>query len=252
MHQAGPQTADQAGIPQHVAVIMDGNGRWARSRNLPRNAGHRAGVKRARAVVEACGRRGVTTLTLFAFSSENWRRPASEVGMLMKLFVDALQREVRTLDENGVRLRFIGERESLAPQLQDKVGEAEAMTAHNEGLNLVIAVAFGGRWDIVNSARSLAADLAAGKISVAEIDETRFAANLALGELPDVDLLVRTGGERRISNFLLWQLAYAELYFTDCLWPDFEDADLDEALAFYAARQRRFGLTPEQASGATA
>lgn len=250
MNDAGSKTVDGAKVPRHVAVIMDGNGRWAKRRGLPRSAGHRSGVQRARAVVESCGRRGVTTLTLFAFSSENWRRPESEVGMLMKLFVEALQREVNTLDENGVRLRFVGDRQSLGTQLQAQVQAAEAQTAHNEGLDLVIAVAYGGRWDISRAARQLAGDAAQGRIEPEAIDESAVAGRLALAGLPDVDLLVRTGGERRISNFLLWQLAYAELYFTDCLWPDFRDPDLDQALAFYAARQRRFGQTPEQASEA--
>lgn len=252
MTQTGLHSADNADVPKHVAVIMDGNGRWAKQRGQRRSAGHQAGVKRARAIVEACGRRGVTTLSLFAFSSENWRRPDSEVGMLMKLFVEALQREVRTLDENGVRLRFIGERDSLAKPLQAQVRDAEALTAHNEGLNLIIAVAYGGRWDIVSAARRLAAEVETGKIRSVDIDEQRFASTLSLSALPDVDLLIRTGGEQRISNFLLWHLAYAELYFTDCLWPDFDAADLDSALAFYGARQRRFGMTPEQAGGVSA
>lgn len=250
MTNAGFKTDDPANIPRHVAVIMDGNGRWAKRRSLPRSAGHRAGVKRARAIVESCGRRGVTTLSLFAFSSENWRRPESEVGMLMKLFVEALQREVKTLDENGVRLRFVGDRQSLGTELQAQVRDAEQLTEHNEGLDLVIAVAYGGRWDIGRAARRLGAEVAAGQLEANAIDEEAVAERLALAGLPDVDLMVRTGGERRISNFLLWQLAYAELYFTDCLWPDFGDSDLDAALAFYAARQRRFGLTPEQAKEA--
>lgn len=252
MTQAGHQSAENEPIPRHVAVIMDGNGRWAKRRGLPRSAGHQAGVKRARAIVEACGRRGVTTLSLFAFSSENWRRPESEVGMLMKLFVDALQREVRTLDENGVRLRFIGERDDLAAPLQAQVREAEALTEHNEGLNLIIAVAYGGRWDIVNAARRLADSVSKGELQSSDINDETFGRALSLGALPDVDLLVRTGGEQRISNFLLWHLAYAELYFSDSLWPNFDAKDLDDALAFYAARQRRFGLTPEQTGGISA
>lgn len=244
-----PEQKNLSAVPRHVAVIMDGNGRWALRRGLPRSAGHRAGVKRARAIVEACGRRGVTTLTLFAFSSENWRRPESEVGLLMKLFVEALQREVKTLDENGVRLRFVGDRGALTPALQQQMHQAEALTAHNEGLNLVIAVAYGGRWDLTNAVRKLAARVAAGELLPDAVDEATVAAELALGGLPEVDLLVRTGGERRVSNFLIWHLAYAELFFSDQLWPDFSDDDLDEALAFFALRQRRFGLTPEQASG---
>lgn len=252
MNPDGQQPEIKDGLPRHVAVIMDGNGRWAKRRGLPRSAGHQAGVKRARAIVEACGRRGVTTLSLFAFSSENWRRPESEVGMLMKLFVDALQREVRTLDDNKVRLRFIGDRKSLAPALQKQVAEAEALTAGNEGLDLIIAVAYGGRWDIVTAARNLASSVMQEELGVSDIDDELFGRTLSLGTLPDVDLLVRTGGERRISNFLLWHLAYAELYFSDALWPDFDAPDLDKALAFYAERDRRFGLTPEQAGEVSA
>ena len=225
---------------------MDGNGRWARKRSLPRHAGHRAGVRSVRAIVENSAQRGVEYLTLFAFSSENWRRPDEEVGMLMSLFLEALRREVSELHKNNVRLHFIGERERLDRKLIDKIGGGEALTAENTGLRLQIAVAYGGRWDIVDAARKLAARAASGEIAADAIDEAAFAAQLQLGNAPDPDLLIRTGGEQRISNFLLWNLAYAELWFTDVLWPDFGAAEFDAALAHYSQRQRRYGHTGDQ------
>ena len=225
---------------------MDGNGRWARQRSLPRHAGHRAGVKSVRTIVENSARCGVEYLTLFAFSSENWRRPEEEVGMLMSLFLEALRREVKDLHKNNVRLRFIGERERLNDKLREKIGDAEALTAKNGGLRLQVAVAYGGRWDIVEAARSVAARAASGEISTDDIDDAAFAAELQLGSAPDPDLLIRTGGEQRISNFLLWNLAYAELWFTDVLWPDFDAAEFDAALAHFSRRQRRYGHTGEQ------
>jgi undecaprenyl diphosphate synthase len=225
---------------------MDGNGRWARQRGLPRQAGHRAGVRSVRATVEIAAERGVKYLTLFAFSSENWSRPREEVSSLMSLFIEALEREVAELHENDVRLRFIGDRQALAPELRQSMGEAERKTAGNEGLQLFIAVAYGGRWDIIQAVRQLAARAAEGEIRPADIDEPMFADRLALAGIPDPDLLIRTGGEKRISNFLVWNLAYTELYFCDCLWPAFRKADFDEALTFYANRQRRFGHTGEQ------
>ena len=230
----------------HVAVIMDGNGRWAKSRSLPRHAGHRSGVKSVRETVEVAAERGVSYLTLFAFSSENWRRPKDEVSRLMKLFLEALQREVDELHRNNVRLRFIGAREQLQVDLVRKIAGGEELTRNNTGLTLNIAVAYGGRWDIVNASRSLAEQAAAGKLAPEDIDEQRFAAELGLAGTPDPDLLIRTGGEQRISNFLLWNLAYAELWFSERLWPDFSAADFDEALAYYARRQRRYGHTGEQ------
>lgn len=233
-------------IPVHVAVIMDGNGRWARQRGLPRQAGHRAGVKSVRATVEIAAERGVKYLTLFAFSSENWSRPRDEVSSLMSLFIEALEREVAELHENNVRLRFIGDRQALAVELRQSMQEAEDKTAGNKGLQLYIAVAYGGRWDIVQAARQLAARSVAGEIQPADINESMFADGLALAGVPDPDLLIRTGGEKRISNFLVWNLAYTELYFCDCLWPAFRKADFDEALEFYGNRQRRFGHTGEQ------
>jgi undecaprenyl diphosphate synthase len=234
--------------PQHVAIIMDGNGRWARAHGLPRPAGHRASVKVVRRVIEECARREVRFLTLFAFSSENWRRPADEVGMLMGLFLDALVREVADLHRNHVRLRFIGDRTSLGTELTDRMTNAETLTAGNDGLGLIVAVAYGGRWDIAQACRSLAADAAAGGISPVDIGEAHIAARMALGGVPDPDLFIRTGGEQRISNFLLWNLAYTELYFCDVLWPEFTPAHLEAAFEFFARRERRFGKTSAQLS----
>lgn len=225
---------------------MDGNGRWARQRTLPRQAGHRAGVRTARLIVEACARRGIGALSLFAFSSENWRRPQREVGALMRLFVEALEREVGELHANGVRLRFIGDRSSLSATLQQRMAAAEARTRDNTRLSLVVALAYGGRWDIVQAARALAVEAAQGRLDPDAIDESTVATRLALAGLPDPDLLIRTGGEHRISNFLLWNLAYAECHFTDTLWPDFGEAELDAALERYARVERRFGKTSEQ------
>ena len=233
-------------IPTHIAVIMDGNGRWARKRGLPRHAGHRSGVGSVRRTVELAAERGVKYLTLFAFSSENWSRPREEVSKLMGLFIEALQREVDELHRNNVRLEFVGARDQLQPRLVEMIASAEERTAGNTGLHLLVAVAYGGRWDIVQAARSLAGQATAGDIDVDDIDEEAIAAELQLGGIPDPDLLIRTGGEQRISNFLLWNLAYAELFFCDSLWPDFGDRDFDEALAFYAVRQRRYGHTGEQ------
>ncbi len=233
-------------MPTHVAVIMDGNGRWARQHALPRHAGHRSGVNAVRNTVEIAAERGVGYLTLFAFSSENWRRPREEVSRLMTLFVEALQREVDELHQNNVRLEFIGARDQLNQGLVEKIAAAETATRANTGLNLTIAVAYGGRWDIVSATRKIAARVAAGEIDVTNIDEPLVAAELALGNRPDPDLLIRTGGEQRISNFLLWQLAYAELYFCDTLWPDFGRQQFDQALAFFAKRQRRYGHTGDQ------
>jgi len=235
-----------ADSPQHVAIIMDGNGRWARSRGLPRAAGHRSSLKVVRRVVEACIGRQVRFLTLFAFSSENWRRPPDEVGMLMNLFLDALVREVAELHRNGVRLRFIGDRENLGSELSQRMLAAEALTAANGGLNLLVAVAYGGRWDITQACRGLALDAASGRLRPDEIGEEQVAGRLALAGIPDPDLLIRTGGEKRISNFLLWNLAYTELYFSDVLWPEFSIAQLDSAFEFFARRERRFGKTSAQ------
>ncbi len=232
--------------PRHIAIIMDGNGRWARRRLMPRVAGHRAGVGSVRSVVRACGQQGVEVLTLFAFSSENWRRPREEVGALMELFISALQREARELDRNNVRLHIVGERSALPERLQQQITVAEETTAGNTGLTLLIAANYGGRWDIAEAARRLARQVEAGTLSVDAVDESLLAGQMALNQWPDPDLFIRTGGERRISNFLIWQLAYAELYFTDTLWPDFDGQALGQAIEWFGGRQRRFGRTGEQ------
>jgi undecaprenyl diphosphate synthase len=238
--------AGASGLPRHVAVIMDGNGRWAQRRALPRHLGHRAGAKAVRATVEGCARRGVEALTIFAFSSENWQRPQEEVARLMELFVESIDKEVDELHRNGIRVRFIGDLSRLRAGLAAKIAAAESRTAANQRMTLFIAVSYGGRWDIVEAARRLAARAVTGEITPEAIDETLFADQLQLAGAPEPDLFIRTGGEQRISNFLLWNLAYSELYFCDTLWPDFDDAALDAALRFYASRQRRFGLTDAQ------
>ncbi|HEV7612718.1 MAG TPA: polyprenyl diphosphate synthase [Steroidobacteraceae bacterium] len=235
-----------ADSPQHVAIIMDGNGRWARSRGMPRPAGHRASVKVVRRVVEECVKRNVRYLTLFAFSSENWQRPPDEVGMLMSLFLDALQREVADLHRNQVRMTFIGDRGLLGSELARRMRGAEQLTADNPGLRLIVAVAYGGRWDIAQACRALAQDAAAGSLAAADIGEAQVGERLALAGIPDPDLLIRTGGEQRISNFLLWNLAYTELYFSAALWPEFSPAHLDAAFEHFAQRERRFGKTSGQ------
>lgn len=254
IEQTSPDMTDtaEAAVPQHIAVIMDGNGRWARARGKPRHRGHREGVKAVRATVEAAAERGVGYLTLFAFSSENWRRPAEEVSTLMSLFLEALQREVDELDSNNIRLRFIGARDTLSSRLREKISAAETQTAENSGLQLLIAVAYGGRWDIASAARALAHKVAAGELAADAVDEAALAGELSLAGVPDPDLLIRTGGERRISNFLLWNVAYAELYFCDCFWPDFDAGQFDAALRHFACRQRRYGATGEQVGGAHA
>jgi len=233
-------------LPRHVAITMDGNGRWAAGRGLARTAGHKAGLDPVRMCIQECTRRKVTALTLFAFSSENWRRPRDEVASLMSLFVEALDREIDELHAQGVRIRFIGDRHSLSIRLQTLIATAEARTGNNQGLRLQIAMSYGGRWDIVQAAQKLARESASGALRAQDIDEQRFADNLQLAGLPDVELLIRTGGEQRISNFLLWNVAYAELFFTDCLWPEFNVTELEAAFTFFAGRQRRFGRTGEQ------
>ena len=237
-------------IPRHVAIIMDGNGRWAQARALPRHAGHRSGVKAVRKIVELAARRGISNLTLFAFSSENWKRPAEEVNRLMRLILEALRREIDELHRNNVKLTFIGERENLRSGLVRKIAVAEEKTSGNTGLHLIIAIAYGGRWDIVTAARNLAKKVRDRELSVSDIDDDKLAGELALAGVVDPDLLIRTGGEQRVSNFLLWNLAYAELWFCDSLWPDFGERQFDEALSFYASRQRRFGHTGNQAGAA--
>ena len=237
-------------IPRHVAIIMDGNGRWAEQRRRPRFAGHRAGVDAVKGVVEACGEKGIEVLTLFAFSSENWRRPEEEVGLLMGLFMTALEQQVRNLHRNNVRLRIIGERSAFAPRLQSRITEAEELTRANTGLTLVVAANYGGRWDIARAAGRIAIRAKAGELQPEDITPELFETELSIHDLPAPDLFIRTGGEKRISNFLLWQLAYTELYFTDTLWPDFDRQAFEGALASFASRQRRFGRTGKQVAGA--
>jgi undecaprenyl diphosphate synthase len=231
-------------IPRHVAIIMDGNGRWAKQRRLPRFAGHKRGVEAVRAVVRACAERGVRFLTLFAFSSENWRRPAEEVKVLMQLFRSALSSEVDKLHRNGIRLRVIGNLERFDPRMRALIAQAEQLTAGNSGLTLTIAANYGGRWDILQALARLLREQQAGALR--EIGEAQIAERLSMSYAPEPDLFIRTGGEQRVSNFLLWQLAYTELYFTETLWPDFDAAALDAAFASYASRERRFGRTSEQ------
>lgn len=233
-------------VPRHVAIIMDGNGRWASSRKKARHSGHRAGVKSVRLSVETAAQRGVEYLTLFAFSSENWARPVDEVGRLMSLFVEALRREVDELHRNDVRLNFVGARELLNKGLREKITEVEKKTANNNGLRLTVAIAYGGRWDIIQATKAIARRVESGSLTADAIDEAEFVKGLQLADVPDPDLLIRTGGETRISNFLLWNLAYAELWFTDVLWPEFDASEFDNALAYFASRQRRFGNTGEQ------
>ena len=235
-------------LPRHVAIIMDGNGRWAQQRGQPRQAGHKAGVRPVRMCIEECARNHIEALTLFAFSSENWGRPGEEVSALLSLFVEALDSEMDDLHRNGVRIRFIGERTAFPVRLQSRLAEAEQRTAGNPGLKLQVAVSYGGRWDLVRAARAVAARCASGELRPADITEDLLAEGLQLAGLPDPDLFIRTGGERRISNFLLWNLAYTELYFCDALWPEFDADGFAQALAFFASRQRRFGLT-EPAAG---
>jgi undecaprenyl diphosphate synthase len=235
-------------VPQHIAIIMDGNGRWAKKRSLPRVAGHKVGMERARDITEAAGKRGVRSLTLFAFSSENWQRPFEEVSYLMDLFVTGLEREAKSLHKNGVRLRVIGDRSRFAEKLQQRMAESEALTAGNSALTLNIAANYGGQWDIVTAANQVLADKRASG-DVSPLTEADIARHLTLADQPPLDLLIRTGGEIRISNFLLWQAAYAELYFSPALWPDFGASELDAAIADFSQRQRRFGKTGEQITG---
>lgn len=236
-------------IPRHVAIIMDGNGRWAQQRGKARHAGHKAGVKSVRSSVEHSVRAGVEVLTLFAFSSENWQRPQSEVSLLMELFGVALANEVRKLEKNNVRLRVIGDISAFSNKLQQQIHKAEAKTSGNTGMLLQIAANYGGRWDIAQSARQLATQVKAGQLQPDAIDESMISAGLSFADCPDVDLFIRTGGDLRISNFILWQAAYAELYFTPVLWPDFDATVYQQALDDFAGRQRRFGLTAEQVTG---
>jgi undecaprenyl diphosphate synthase len=232
--------------PHHIAIIMDGNGRWAQARRRPRSFGHRAGVRAVRKAVEFCLRHKVGALTLFAFSSENWARPASEVNALMGLFLRALEREVDELHTNGVRLHFIGDVAAFPAELAQRMHGSEQKTAANTALVLSIAVNYGGRWDIVQAAQRIAAAAASGALSPLSITADTVRAHLSLSQLPDPDLFIRTGGDHRISNFLLWQIAYSELYFSDTLWPDFDHRHLEDAVRDFARRERRFGKTSAQ------
>ncbi len=236
----------EASLPRHIAIIMDGNGRWAQQRQLPRFSGHKAGVDSCHRIVKACAERGIEVLSIFAFSSENWKRPSSEVNDLMGLFLLALERYIEDLHQKNVKLRFIGDREQLNPSLQQGIQAAEALTQENTGLTLVIATNYGGRWDIIQAAKSMATAVQAGELCVEDINETLFEQHLITQDLPAPDLLIRTSGMTRISNFYLWQLSYTELYFTDVLWPDFTEQSLDEAIASYQQRDRRFGGFLEQ------
>ncbi|OZI43536.1 di-trans,poly-cis-decaprenylcistransferase [Bordetella genomosp. 5] len=237
---------DTEAVPQHVAIIMDGNGRWATRRHLPRTAGHAKGVQAVRRAVEACGRRGVRYLTLFAFSSENWRRPADEVSLLMRLFVQALEREVDKLQEQGVRLHVVGDLSPFEPRLRELIAQAQDRTAGNDRLHLTVAANYGGRWDILQATRAMLRarpELAADPDA---IDEAALAEHLSMAWAPEPDLFIRTGGEQRISNFLIWQLSYTELFFTDKYWPDIDAEALDAAFEWYRTRERRFGRTSAQ------
>lgn len=233
-------------VPKHVAIIMDGNGRWAKQRGKIRTFGHKAGAEAVRKAVAFARRNGIESLTLFAFSSENWKRPATEVSVLMELFMSVLKSEIKKLDDNDIRLRIVGDKEAFSKRLQKRMSEAEEQTRSNSGLNLNIAANYGGQWDITQASRKLAEKVKTGEIEPAEITEQTIAGELMMADQPLPDLLIRTGGEHRISNFLLWQLAYAELYFTSVLWPDFDDTAFAQAITDFAQRERRFGLTSEQ------
>ena len=228
--------------PSHIAIIMDGNGRWASRRGLPVPAGHRAGVEAVRSALKACKDKGIEVLTLFAFSSENWGRPETEVRALMALLCHYLRREVEQLQRDSVRLRFIGRRDRLSRRLQRLMARSEEATEANTGATLVLAVDYGGHWDVIDAVKKLASEVAAGTLSADEINSYRFEQTLALGDLPPPDLCIRTGGDARISNFMLWQLAYSEFYFCEALWPDFDEAALTRAIEDFQSRERRFGL----------
>jgi undecaprenyl diphosphate synthase len=232
--------------PRHIAIIMDGNGRWAQKRFMPRAVGHQAGVKAVRKIVEYCAGHNIEVLTLFAFSSENWRRPEAEVSLLMTLFMATLQREINKLDRNNIRLRFIGDRSAFSDKLQKKMAEGEAQTQNNKALTLVVAANYGGHWDMCQAFLQVQKKMALGELKFEDINERLINQYLSTAGLPEPDLFIRTGGEQRVSNFMLWQLAYAELYFTATLWPDFDQNSLEDAIKSFRSRQRRFGHTSEQ------
>jgi len=239
-------TVANAANPRHIAIIMDGNGRWAQKRLMPRIMGHHAGVRAVRRIVEYCAKQNIEVLSLFAFSSENWRRPSDEVNLLMELFMTTLQSEVDKLDKNNIRLKIIGDKTAFPEKLQERIRVAEAQTENNSGLTLVIAANYGGRWDITQAIRKIVAGVASGHIQEQDISEQLVNDHLVTAELPEPDLFIRSGGEERISNFLLWQLAYTEFFFTEDLWPDFDHNQLEIAIKSFKSRQRRFGHTGEQ------
>lgn len=245
MNTAQPSARDMD-LPRHVAVIMDGNGRWAKQRHLPRSNGHRAGVEALRKTITCCAERGIEALTVFAFSSENWQRPAKEVSLLMNLFLATLKKQTRVLHKNNIRLRVIGDRTAFSEKLQTKIRESEMMTRENTGLDLVVAANYGGKWDVTQAANQVLQKILRGEIASEALSEDLLRQHLSFADLPEPDLFIRTGGEHRISNFLLWQLAYTELYFTDTLWPDFDQFEFEHALHDFSRRQRRFGRTGEQ------
>lgn len=240
------ESDNTASIPKHIAVVMDGNGRWAKKRLLPRVAGHKTGVNATRALVESCARKGVDVLTIFAFSSENWNRPETEVKSIMSLFVSTLTSEIEKLNKKNVRVMFIGDRARFSKKLRLSIDAAEQLTHNNTGLFLNIAANYGGRWDVVQACKKVVEKSKSGELSDDDITESVFANEVCLAGLPEPDLFIRTGGESRISNFLIWQLAYTELYFTEVLWPDFDENSLNDAIVWYQARQRRFGKTSDQ------
>ncbi|WP_300271059.1 polyprenyl diphosphate synthase [Halomonas sp.] len=243
---SGASAAAAAGLPCHVAIIMDGNNRWAKARGLSGVRGHHAGVEAVRATIRRAAERGIQTLTLFAFSSENWKRPRAEVSALMELFLLALKREVNKLHANGIRLTVIGDRSAFSEAIQGHIARAEAKTRDNTRLHLVVAANYGGQWDLARAARRLGERVAAGELAPAAIDEAALGGELSLAGVAPVDLCIRTSGEQRISNFVLWELAYAELHFTQCLWPDFDADAFDAALEDFRRRKRRFGMTDDQ------
>lgn len=236
-----PSLKPQAILPKHIAIIMDGNGRWAKARGLPRTAGHKKGADALRRTLDYCSEAGVGYLTVYAFSSENWKRPSDEINDLMQLLQHYLHNELENLHERGVRMRFIGDLSLLSPEIREQISHSTQLTQRNTAFNLTIALSYGSRQEIVRAARKLAADIASGDIKAEDITEEKFAENLDTAGLPEPDLLIRTGGEKRLSNFLLWQSAYTEFYFSDTLWPDFEKKDFAEALSDFAGRERRYG-----------
>jgi len=250
--QSQPEGLDnlELKIPEHIAIIMDGNGRWAKQRNMPRVAGHRSGVDSVRRTVSECGKLGVKALTLFAFSSENWRRPEKEVSLLMELFMTVLKSEAKKLHRNNVQLRVVGDTTAFSEKLQQRIVEATELTKNNDGLVLNIAANYGGRWDVMNAMKKIIKQVQTNDINIDDLDEDLMYQNLSFPDLPEPDLFIRTGGESRISNFLLWHLAYTELYFSDELWPDFDEDSLAKAIESFSGRQRRFGQTGEQVESA--